>query len=54
MIALIRIEVWRDGEFLHSRAVPNANVARVFMDRMKGAGYKTLLVSPRTETERAA
>ena len=31
MIALLRVEVWRDGQFHHSRVVPNLNVARVFM-----------------------
>ena len=54
MIALTRIEVWRDGEFLHSHVAPNANVARVFMAQQEAAGFRTLLVSPRTETERAS
>ena len=53
-IALHRIEVYRDGEFLHSHVVPNANVAKVFMAQQEAAGFRTLLVSPRTETERAA
>ena len=54
MIALHRIEVWRDGELHHSHVVPNTNVARVFMAQQEAAGFHALLVSPRTETERAA
>jgi len=54
MIALRRIEVWRDGRFLRSHVVPNANVAKVFMAQQEAAGFHALLVSPRTETERAA
>ena len=54
MIALTRIEVWRDGKFHHSHVVPNANVARVFMAQQEAAGFHALLVYPRTETERAA
>ena len=53
MIALRRIEVWRDGQFLHSHVVPNTNVAKVFMAQQEAAGFHALLVSPRTETERA-
>jgi len=54
MIALTRIEVWRDGVFTRSHVVPNLNVARVFMAQQEAAGFHALLVSPRTETERAA
>ena len=54
MIALTRIESWRDGVFHHSRVVPNANVARVFIAQQEAAGFHALLVSPRTETERSA
>ena len=54
MIALTRIEVWRDGEFTRSHVVPNLNVAKVFMAQQEAAGFHALLVSPRTETERAA
>jgi len=53
-IALTRIEIWRDGRFLHSHVVPNTNVAKVFMAQQEAAGFHALLVSPRTETERAA
>ena len=54
MIALTRIEVWRDGELHRSHVVPHLNVARVFMAQQEAAGFHALLVSPRTETERAA
>jgi len=53
MIALTRIEVWRDGVLTRSHVAPNANVARVFMAQQEAAGFKALLVYPRTETERA-
>ena len=53
-IALHRIEVWRDGQFLHSHVVPNANAAKVYATQQEAAGFKALLVYPRTETERAA
>jgi hypothetical protein len=54
MIALLRVESWRDGELHHSHVVPNLNIARVFMAQQEAAGFHALLVSPRTETERAA
>jgi len=54
LIALTRIESWRDGELHHSRVVPNLNVAKVFMAQQEAAGFHALLVSPRTETERAS
>jgi len=54
MIALHRIEVWRDGVFVTARTVPNTNVAKVFMAQQEAAGFHALLVSPRTETERSA
>jgi len=54
LIALHRIEVWRDGVFTRSHVAPNANVAKVFMAQQEAAGFKALLVYPRTETERAA
>ena len=54
MIALRRIEVWRDGVFTRSHVVPNANVAKVFMAQQEAAGFRALLCHPRTETERAA
>ena len=53
-IALHRIEVWRDGQFLHSHVVPNLNVALVFMAQQEAAGFHALLIHTRTETERAA
>ena len=54
MIALTRVESWRDGVLVAARTVPNANVAKVFMAQQEAAGFHALLVSPRTETERAA
>ena len=54
MIALLRVESWRDGVLVTARTVPNLNVARVWAAREEAAGFRTLLVSPRTETERAA
>jgi len=36
-----------------ARVVPNLNVAKVFMAQQEAAGFRTLLVQPRTETERA-
>ena len=50
---MIRIEVYRDGALIRSRVVPNANVARVYMDQQEAAGFRTLLVRARTETERS-
>jgi hypothetical protein len=54
LIALTRIEVWRDGVFIKAKSVPNTNVAKVFMAQQEAAGFKALLVHTRTETERAA
>jgi len=54
LIALTRIEVWRDGELHRSHVAPNLNVAKVFMAQQEAAGFHALLVHPRTETERAA
>jgi hypothetical protein len=54
MIALLRIEVYRDGEFIAARTVPNANVAKVFIARQKERGLHAFLTHPRTETERAS
>jgi hypothetical protein len=53
-IALHRIEVWRDGQFLHSHVVPNANVAKVYAAQVEARGFRALLVRTRTETERAS
>jgi len=53
MIALLRVESWRDGVLVTARVVPNLNVAKVFMAQQEAAGFHALLVSPRTETERA-
>jgi len=53
-IALTRIEVYHDGEFVHSRVVANANVAKVYMTQQEARGFRVLLVHPRTETERAS
>jgi len=54
MIALTRIESWDHGEFLHSKVVPNENVARVYEEHEKALGRHTMRFHPRTETERAA
>jgi len=54
LIALLRVESWRDGVLVAAHVVPNANVAKVFMAQQEAAGFHALLVSPRTETERAA
>lgn len=53
MIALTRVESWRDGALIHARTVPNANVARVYAAQQESRGFRTLLVHTRTETERA-
>jgi hypothetical protein len=54
MIALTRIESWRDGVFVTARVVPNANVARVYMAQQIERGFHVLPVHTRTETERAS
>ena len=54
MIALTRIEVWRDGVLVLARTVPNANAAKVYIANQQARGFRTLLVRTRTETERAA
>jgi hypothetical protein len=54
MIALIRVESWRDGVLVAARTVPNANVAKVYVAQQESRGFRVLLVHPRTETERAS
>ena len=54
MIALLRVESWRDGVFVTAKVVPNINAARVYMAHQEQAGYHALLCHTRTETERAA
>ena len=54
MIALLRVESWRDGVLVAARTVPNLNVARVWAAREEARGMHTLLVRTRTETERSA
>ena len=49
---LLRVESWRDGVLVAAKTVPNANVARVLMAHQEARGNRTLLVMPRTETER--
>ena len=53
MIALTRVESWRDGTLVTARTVPNLNVARVYAAHQEAAGLHALLVRTRTETERA-
>ena len=54
MIALTRVESWRDGVFIHARTVPNANAAKVYAAHQEARGFRALLVHSRTETERAS
>jgi hypothetical protein len=54
MIALLRVESWRDGQFIHARTVPNLNAAKVYAAHQEARGLHTLLIQSRTETERAA
>ena len=54
MIALTRVESWRDGVLVAARTVPNANAARVYAAHQEAAGFRALLVHTRTETERRA
>ena len=52
-MSLLRVESYRDGVLVASKTVPNRNVAKVLMAHLREAGLRTLLVHPRTETERA-
>jgi hypothetical protein len=54
MIALTRVESWRDGVLVHARTVPNANAARVYEEHEKALGRHTTRFHMRTETERSA
>ena len=54
MIALTRVESWRDGALVTARTVPNANAAKVLMAHQERAGFHALLIRPRTESEKAA
>jgi hypothetical protein len=54
MIALTRVESWRDGVLVAARTVPNANAARVYKEHQEARGFRALLVHTRTETERSA
>jgi hypothetical protein len=54
MIALTRVEVYRDGALHHARTVPNANAAKVYAAHQEARGFHALLVRTRTETERSA
>jgi len=54
MIALLRVESWRDGVLVAFRTVPNKNVARVYEEHEKALGRHTTRFHTRTETERAA
>ena len=52
-MSLLRVEVFHDGVLFAAKTVPNRNVAKVLMVHLREAGLRTLLVQPRTETERA-
>ena len=54
MIALTRVESWRDGVLVAARTVPNANAARVYAAHQEAAGFHTTRFHTRTETERAS
>jgi hypothetical protein len=54
MIALTRVESWRDGVLIAAKTCPNANVARVYEAHEKALGRHTTRFHTRTETERAA
>jgi hypothetical protein len=54
MIALLRVESWRDGQFVTAKVVPNANAALVYEEHEKALGRHTMRFHPRTETERAS
>jgi hypothetical protein len=54
MIALTRVESWRDGVLVAVRTVPNANAALVYEANEKAMGRHTTRFHTRTETERAA
>jgi len=54
MIALTRVESWRDGVLVAAKTCPNANVARVYEANEKALGRHTTRFHTRTETERAA
>ena len=53
-MTLLRVESWRGGQLVAVKTVPNANAARVLMAQQEAHGLRTLLVYPRTETERAS
>ena len=54
VIALTRVESWRDGVLVAARTVPNANAAKVYAAHQEARGFRALLVHTRTETERSA
>ena len=54
MIAVIRVESWRDGQYVTARTVPNANAAKVYIANQQARGFHALLTHPRSESERAA
>ena len=51
---MFRVESWRDGVLVTAKTVPNLNAARVYMAHQEQAGFRTLLIRPWTESERAA
>jgi hypothetical protein len=53
MIALLRVESWRDGVLVAARTVPNHNAAKVYEANEKALGRHTTRFHTRTETERA-
>jgi len=54
VIALTRVESWRDGTLVAARTVPNLNCAKVYAAQVEARGFRALLVHTRTETERSA
>ena len=54
VIALTRVESWRDGVMVAARTVPNKNAAKVYAAHQEARGLRALLVRTRTETERSA
>jgi len=53
VIALLRVESWRDGVLVAAKTCPNANVAKVYEANEQALGRRTTRFHTRTETERA-
>jgi len=54
VIALTRVESWRDGVLVAARTVPNANAAKVYIANQQAQGLHAFQTHTRTETERSA